>query len=110
MTDIVLHHYEGSPFSEKAKLMLGFKDLEYHSCIIPGIMPKPDLTELTGGYRKTPVLQVGSHIYCDSERIAMALEEIRPEPTLYPADTGLAAPYGPPTETLGATVRSSASS
>src|SRR6202023_112131 len=26
---------------------------------------KPDLTALTGGYRKTPVLQIGADIYCD---------------------------------------------
>jgi len=32
-------------------------------------MPKPDLTALTGGYRKTPVLQIGADIYCDSQLI-----------------------------------------
>ena len=30
-------------------------------------MPKPNLTALTGGYRKTPVLQIGADIYCNSQ-------------------------------------------
>jgi len=39
---------------------------------------------LTGGYRKTPFLQIGADIYCDSALIADVLEHLRPEPTLYP--------------------------
>ena len=49
------------------------------------VMPKPDLTALTGGYRKTPVLQVGADVYCDSSLIALELERRYPEPTLFPA-------------------------
>ena len=65
MTEIILHHYETSPYSEKVRLGLGFKGLTWASVEIPVIMPKPDLTALTGGYRKTPVLQIGADIYCD---------------------------------------------
>jgi glutathione S-transferase len=50
-------------------------------------MPKPDLTALTGGYRLTPVLQIGADIYCDTKVIARRLERERPEPTLYPPGT-----------------------
>ena len=57
MTDIILHHYETSPYSEKVRLGLGLKGLAWASVEIPVIMPKPDLTVLTGGYRKTPVLR-----------------------------------------------------
>ena len=64
MTDLILHHYPQSPFAEKARLLLGFKGLSWHSVMIPPVMPKPDLTALTGGYRRTPVLQVGADIYC----------------------------------------------
>src|SRR5271165_1090127 len=62
MTDIILHHYETSPYSEKVRLGLGLKGLAWASVEIPVIMPKPDLTALTGGYRKTPVLQIGADI------------------------------------------------
>jgi glutathione S-transferase len=52
-------------------------------------MPKPDVVALTGGYRKTPILQIGADIYCDTALIADVLEAIAPSPTLYPK--GLAA-------------------
>src|ERR1700720_4727412 len=65
MTDIILHHYETSPYAEKVRLGLGLKGLAWASVEIPVIMPKPDLTALTGGYRKPPVLQIGADLYCD---------------------------------------------
>ncbi|RZI55153.1 MAG: glutathione S-transferase family protein, partial [Pseudomonas sp.] len=70
MSELILHHYPTSLFAEKARLMLGFKGLSWRSVNIPSIMPKPDLMPLTGGYRKTPVLQVGADIYCDTALIA----------------------------------------
>ena len=84
MYDLILHHYPTSPFAEKARLMLGFKQLSWRSVMIPPIMPKPDLTALTGGYRKTPVLQVGADIYCDSASIARRLEAEKATPALFP--------------------------
>src|SRR5947209_3592851 len=66
---------------------MGYKGLAWKSVQIPMVMPKPDLTCLTGGYRKTPVLQIGSDIYCDTKTIARALERVRPQPTLYPPNT-----------------------
>jgi glutathione S-transferase len=85
VTDIILHHYPLSPFAEKIRTILGFKQLRWNSVIIPLIMPKPDLTALTGGYRRTPVLQIGADIYCDTALIADVLERIAPAPSLYPA-------------------------
>jgi glutathione S-transferase len=87
MSDVVLHHYMLSPYAEKVRRMLGFKGIPWHSVDIPVVMPKPDLTALTGGYRKTPVLQVGADIYCDTDLIARVLERIQPEPTLFPPGT-----------------------
>jgi len=84
MNDLILHHYPSSPFSEKIRLVLGWKKLPWRSVHIPAIMPKPDLQALTGGYRRTPVLQIGSDIYCDTALICDVLEHIRSEPTLYP--------------------------
>ena len=86
MSDLILHHYPTSPFAEKIRLIFGFKQLAWRSVIIPMIMPKPDLTALTGGYRRTPVLQIGADIYCDTALICDVLEHIAPQPntTLYP--------------------------
>ena len=84
MSDLILHHYSTSPFAEKIRLILGHKQLAWKSVFIPMIMPKPELTALTGGYRKTPVLQIGADIYCDTSLICDVLEHIAPTPTLYP--------------------------
>jgi glutathione S-transferase len=84
MTDLILHHYPNSPFSEKVRLILGYKQLPWKSVVIPAILPKPDVVALTGGYRKTPFLQVGADIYCDSALICDVLEHLQPEPSIYP--------------------------
>lgn len=84
MSEIILHHFDISPFAEKIRLVLGMKRLTWHSVEIPVVMPKPDLTALTGGYRKTPVLQIGADIYCDTQRIALELERRWPQPSLFP--------------------------
>ena len=85
MSELILHHYPASPFAEKARLMLGFKGLSWRSVVIPPMLPKPDLMPLTGGYRKTPVLQVGADIYCDTALIARRLEQEKALPALFPA-------------------------
>ncbi len=79
-----MHHFDLSPFAEKVRLMFGLKGLSWGSVEIPLVMPKPDLTALTGGYRKTPVLQIGADIYCDTRLIAVELEARFPRPTLFP--------------------------
>ena len=84
MTTPILHHYPMSPFAEKARLMLGFKGLAWQSVYIPSVMPKPDVVALTGGYRRTPLLQIGADIWCDTSLIATVLEHLKPEPALLP--------------------------
>ncbi|WP_309682424.1 glutathione S-transferase family protein [Polaromonas sp.] len=84
MSEMILHHYPSSPFSEKVRLILGYKHLSWRSVVIPMVSPKPDLVALTGGYRKTPVLQIGADIYCDTALICDVLEHLQPMPTLYP--------------------------
>ena len=96
MNELILHHYPASLFAEKARLMLGYKGLSWRSVMIPPVMPKPDLTALTGGYRKTPVLQIGADVYCDTALIARRLEQEKSSPSFYPegkefAVAGLAA-------------------
>ena len=91
MPELILHHYAISPFSEKARLVLGFKRLAWRSVNIPSVLPKPDVVALTGGYRRTPFMQIGADIYCDTALMCRVIERLQPEPTLYPDDVaGLA--------------------
>ena len=82
--EILLHHYPLSPFAEKVRRILGFKGLGWSSVHIPMMMPKPDVVALTGGHRRTPILQIGADVYCDTALIADVLEHLAPTPTLYP--------------------------
>jgi glutathione S-transferase len=84
MSSIILHHYPQSPVSEKVRVVLGIKRLEWRSVEIPRLPPKPDLMPLTGGYRRTPVMQIGADVYCDSQCIIREIERRFPKPTLYP--------------------------
>ncbi len=83
-TELILHHYPSSPFAQKIRSVLGFKQLAWNSVVVPSIMPKPDVVALTGGYRRTPFLQIGADIYCDTALICDVLEHVQPEPVLYP--------------------------
>src|SRR5471030_2599478 len=76
--EIIFHHYDTSPFSEKVRLMFGAKGLAWRSAIQPTIMPKPDLVPLTGGYRRIPVLQIGADVYCDTQVILAEIERRHP--------------------------------
>ncbi len=101
----ILHHFDASPFAEKVRLILGFKGLAWRSVQIPMAMPKPDLVALTGGYRKTPLLQIGADIYCDTALIARVLDNlgggvgcgagggVGAVTTLYPATAPLATAF-----------------
>ena len=84
MTDLILHHYPNSPFSEKVRVAFGLKQLDWKAVEIPNIMPKPDLMPLTGGYRKTPVLQIGADIYCDTQIMMLEIEKRFPDKPLLP--------------------------
>ena len=84
MHPIILHHFEQSPFSEKVRVVFGLKNIDWTSVLISRIMPRPDLMPLTGGYRRTPVMQIGADIYCDTQCIIRELERRFPEPTLFP--------------------------
>ena len=84
MTDLILHHYDISPFAEKIRLCFGLKGLAWRSVVVPMVLPKPNLMPLTGGFRRVPVLQIGADIYCDTLRIAMELDRRCPEPPLLP--------------------------
>lgn len=85
MPDFILHHYDSSPFAQKARWYFGLKKLPWKSVVIPMVMPKPLLMPMTGGYRKTPILQIGADVYFDTSLIAAEIERRQPAPTFFPA-------------------------
>jgi glutathione S-transferase len=85
VADIILHHYEMSPFSKKVISIFAHKNIAWEAVDQPVTAPKPDLTPLTGGYRKIPVMQIGAHIYCDTKLIIRELEKRFPETPLTPS-------------------------
>ncbi len=78
--DFILHHYDASPFSQKVRAFLGLKQAAWMSVVTPNILPKPDLTPLTGGYRRAPVLQIGADVYIDSQLALAEIERRLPSP------------------------------
>jgi glutathione S-transferase len=95
MSKVILHHYPLSPYSEKVRLALGLKDVAWNSVEIPVWTPRPKLTPMTGGYRRTPILQVGAEFYCDTLHILRAIEEQGSSDSLYPkGQEGLAKALG----------------
>lgn len=90
--EIIFHNFANSPFSEKVRLVFGIKSLAWRSVETPSMLPKPDLIPLTGGYRKTPVMQIGADIFCDTQMIIRELERRFPSPSVFPHGKGL--PYG----------------
>ena len=81
MSDLILHHYALSPFSEKVRAMLGYTDLPWQSAITREMPPRPILATLAGGYRKIPVAQSGADIFCDTAIISteIAIRSGKPE-------------------------------
>lgn len=63
---MILHHYDGSPYAEKIRLMFGLTGSNWQSLIAPAWPPRPNLDPLTGGYRRIPVAQIGADIFCDT--------------------------------------------
>ena len=87
MNEIILHQFAGSPVSEKVRVALGIKKLAWRLVEIPRVPPKPDVMPLTGGYRRTPVLQIGADIYCDSKCILRELHRRHPKPDFFPGNS-----------------------
>ncbi|MEM6497330.1 MAG: glutathione S-transferase family protein [Pseudomonadota bacterium] len=89
-SEIILHNYPQSPVAEKVRVALGIKGASWRDVEIPRLPPKPLLTPLTGGYRRTPVMQIGADVYCDSQCIIRELERRQPNPTFMPtSEAGL---------------------
>lgn len=84
MSGWLLHHYALSPYAEKARLLLGHKQLAWGSIEVPVIPPRPALQQLLGGFRRIPVLQRGADFFCDTRILPGVLDGLHPERPLLP--------------------------
>ena len=81
-----LYQFELSQYSEKVRLILDYKGLEYRKHeVIPGI-GQIELFQLSGQYQ-VPVLKDGKTIVADSTAIATYLDRQYPEKPIIPTDT-----------------------
>ncbi|KXS18995.1 hypothetical protein M427DRAFT_67559 [Gonapodya prolifera JEL478] len=79
----ILHGYDGSPFAQKAMLYMQLKGIKWVYHRTTNIMPRPNLTpDLSGGYRRIPILQIGADVYCDTNCMIRELESRFPTPSL----------------------------
>lgn len=80
-----LYQFELCPFSEKVRLILEYKGLEYKKIeVTPGI-GQLDVFKISG-QRQVPVLKDGDTVVADSTAIALYLDEKYPEKPLIPTD------------------------
>lgn len=86
MSDLILHHYALSPFSEKVRAMLGYADLGWQSVTVREMPPRPQLAPLAGGYRKIPVAQSGADVFCDTRIISQEIARLAGKPELVEAN------------------------
>ena len=89
--ELILHNNVRSMFSEKVRRVLAYKGLDWTDVQVPGLPPNTHFVPLTGGYRRMPALQIGADVYCDSALIVQKLEDIAPDPTVFPPDCAGAA-------------------
>jgi glutathione S-transferase len=83
----VLWHLKVSNYNEKARWALDYKGVPHvRRAVVPG-RHRTVARELTGG-STFPILVLDREAIGDSTRIIAALERLRPDPPLYPSDSG----------------------
>lgn len=83
--DVVLHQFQASHFNEKARWGLDYKGIAHRrETYLPG--PHAPLIQRLSGQTQTPVLTIDGRVVAGSANILATLEQLRPEPALYPAD------------------------
>ncbi|HZC45745.1 MAG TPA: glutathione S-transferase family protein [Candidatus Acidoferrum sp.] len=79
-----LYQFLGSPFCAKARKLLAFKGVEFETIEVDYLERKELL--LASGQIMVPAVTLDDgETIVDSARIAMRLEELYPEPTIFPA-------------------------
>jgi glutathione S-transferase len=85
-----LWHIDVSHFSEKSRWALDLKGVEHRRHAPPPGSHIPIAFVLTRGRHSTfPILRIDGRTICDSTAIIAALEQLHPDPPLYPADPAL---------------------
>ena len=86
MSPWLLNTNSESQLTEITQLFSGqtLKGLDWVSVIQPMTAPKPFVEPLTSGFRRTPVLQIGADVFCDTLAIAMELDRRAGEPAALP--------------------------
>jgi glutathione S-transferase len=80
-----LYQFELSPYSEKVRLILDYKGLEYQKIeVTPGV-GQVEIYRISG-QKQLPVLKDGSTIIADSTEIALYLDRKYPDKPLLPSD------------------------
>ncbi len=85
MAAIVLHQFPYSHYNEKARWALDWKGIAHERVdYLPG--PHAPQMQRLSGQMQVPVLQIGERTIAGSAAIIDALENLQPEPSLYPSD------------------------
>jgi glutathione S-transferase len=80
-----LYQFEFSPYSEKVRLILDYKGLDYQKIeVTPGV-GQVEIYRISG-QRQLPVLKDGSTVVADSTEIALYLDRKYPEKPILPSD------------------------
>lgn len=84
---IILHRSLGSPYSEKAMLMLRYVGLDWLSIETPKGIPRPIQEALVGNYsRRVPILQIGADLFCDTSMIMEKISTLSEDRSLSPTN------------------------
>lgn len=90
MTDLELLTFRRSHYNEKARWALDYKGLAHtRTYLMPG--PHAGRIRKIAPQSTTPVLLIDGEAVQDSDAILIRLEELAPDPALYPADEALRA-------------------
>ena len=79
-----LYQFLGSPFCAKVRKLLAFKGVEFEAVEVD-YLERKELLVASGQIRVPAVTLDNGETIVDSARIAMRLEELYPEPTIFPA-------------------------
>ena len=84
---VVLWHIELSHYSEKVRWALDYKDIAHERRVpMPGLHGMRAMVLTHGAQRRLPVVEIDGRRIGDSTAIIAALEELKPDPALYPDD------------------------
>ena len=86
MLDITLYQYEISPFCEKVRRILNYKQQTYSCENITLLQSQLGKTKKLGVAGKLPALKIGTEMISDSTDIAYRLEALFPEKSLIPTN------------------------